>query len=501
MQQKESNILMNIKYIRANIVFFFIIYIFIITFVYFISYNLVINSFLDLETKQNKTNINALLSNINTQLIRIHGNTNDYAKWDATYSFLNNLNPKYLYENFREGTTTLQDLDLNFMLFAALNHKPFFSKYDSPLLTQDQKNFEQHIIETFKNDKNITALYVYKQNYLYISKIEISNSDETKTPNGFVIMGKIINHQELNDITKVFKTISFHNMTPVFNKNHSLNYEFKYIPEVKVNVSLMNTTLKNEIHFFNNQHQYITSILTENERDIVNNGIMTILIFNVIIDLFILIILVLLYTNQRTLEKHNDFLEAKVKRRTNQLSRSLKKLQTKNTELFAVANKDYLTKINNRRNYFIESEKLLQEAITNNNELSVLIIDIDHFKQINDKYGHAIGDKILITFCEIVNEIIDEDAVFGRIGGEEFCITFSHKPIDEVYTIAETIRSKCEHALLHIHEHKISFTISLGLSDKKEYHHIDEILQHADELLYNAKSAGRNRLIRTSLHQ
>lgn len=131
----------------------------------------------------------------------------------------------------------------------------------------------------------------------------------------------------------------------------------------------------------------------------------------------------------------------------------------------------------------------------------VLYIDIDKFKQINDTYGHAIGDKILIAFCAIVNEIIDKDTIFRRIGGEEFCLTFKNKTLDETQAIGERIRQKCENAVLHINEHKIKFTVSLGLSDRKEYQHIDEILQHADELLYSAKNSGRNKMIRTSIHK
>ncbi|PKN13992.1 MAG: hypothetical protein CVU67_07965, partial [Deltaproteobacteria bacterium HGW-Deltaproteobacteria-24] len=137
----------------------------------------------------------------------------------------------------------------------------------------------------------------------------------------------------------------------------------------------------------------------------------------------------------------------------------------------------------------------------NNLPLSVIIIDIDKFKHINDTYGHAIGDKILIAFCDIVNEIIDKNTIFGRIGGEEFCLTFKNKTLDQAQAIGEKIRQKCENTVLHIDHHKIKFTISLGLSDKKEYQHIDEILQHADELLYSAKNSGRNKMIRTSVHK
>lgn len=490
---------MSFKYIRSNLILFFVIYLFIIIFVYFISYNFVIKNFLELESKQNKANINTLLSNINNQLVRIHGNANDYAKWDDSYSFLNNTHPQYIYENFREGTTAIQDLNLDFILYVTLNQKSFFSRYESDFLKESKTDFEDKLIESYVQDNNINTLFKYKQHYLYISKIEISNSDETKKPNGYLFMGKIINHQELNNISKVFKSISFYNTKS--SESSVLDYQFAYIPQAKVVVNLMNSTLKNEIQIYDIHQKHILSIMTQNDRDIVNNGIMTILIFNIIIDVFIFIILFILYRNQKNLEIQNDFLEAKVKRRTNQLNRSLKKLQIKNSELYNLANKDYLTKINNRRSYFQESEKLLLEAILENHDLSVLIIDVDNFKQINDKYGHAIGDKILIAFCDIVNDIIGYEAIFGRIGGEEFCLTFKNKSLDETALIAERIRKKCETSTLHLEGQTIQFTISLGLSDRKNYQHIDEILQHADELLYNAKKTGRNRMIRTTLHK
>ena len=125
------------------------------------------------------------------------------------------------------------------------------------------------------------------------------------------------------------------------------------------------------------------------------------------------------------------------------------------------------------------------------------MIDIDYFKKINDTYGHDTGDKVLIEFCNIVNEIIQKDMIFGRLGGEEFAITIFNQQESNVYELSEKIRDKCATTLIKVKDTDIKFTISMGVvfkEDKKES--IDEILHKADELLYTAKESGRNRVVR-----
>ncbi|WP_419770032.1 MAG: diguanylate cyclase [Candidatus Marinarcus sp.] len=490
---------MNIKHIKLNIIFFIITYIFMITFLCLISYNFFINDFLKLESKQNQSNVNTLLLTINQNIQSISQKANDYSKWDDTYQFMNDANKNYIFINFREGSNTLEDLNLNFIIYSTLDNQTVYSKYKSKELKDNQKDFEKSLFQHFKNSKAENTLFNYKEHYIYISKSEISDSNGEKRANGYLYMGEIVNPTQLTKITKIFDKIYLSNRYE--NKNYDLTFHLSDLKNIKVKTSFEETKLKNNIQLFDNQNRYIFSIIAENERDIVKNGKKTILSFNVLITLFLFIILIIIFNNQKTLEKQNFLLESKVKRRTNQLTRSLKKLQTKNAELYTLANKDHLTKINNRRNYFIESEKLLEVALENKTPLCVLIIDIDNFKQINDKYGHASGDKILISFCTIVNEIIDDDVIFGRIGGEEFCLTFGNTTLEEATIIGEKIRNRCENSTLHINNQTITFTISLGLSNQKDFKCIDEILQHADELLYDAKAEGRNRLIRTSIHK
>lgn len=474
-------------------------YLFIILASSFISYKFFITGFIELEDKQNKNNIITLLSRINKNMEVIHNTTNDYAKWDDSFNFLNQTNQKYIYENFREGSTAIQDLNLDFIIFSTKTNQLFYSKYVNPLLQKNSKAFENALIRHFEKTPQANTLFHYDSHYFYISKETISNTDSTKEPNGYIFMGRIISNEALNLSTNIFEKTYFSNK--YLDNKTSIILNYPHLSYVKVSILKSETQLKNQIQIFDHQDNYLFSIITQNQREIVNNGKNAILVFNVIFSIFLFIILWVIYHHQKNLQKHNKLLESKVKRRTNQLTRSLQKLQNKNAELYTLANKDHLTKISNRRNYFIESEALLTQSIKKSLPLCVIIIDIDKFKQINDTYGHAIGDKILIAFCAIVNEIIDKDTIFGRIGGEEFCLTFKNKTLDETQAIGERIRQKCENAVLHINEHKIKFTVSLGLSDRKEYQHIDEILQHADELLYSAKNSGRNKMIRTSIHK
>ncbi len=464
---------------------------------YFIGYNFFIPHFMLLENEQNQNNINTVLSKMNTAIENIKNITNDYSKWDDTFNFMKDSNKNYIYDNFREGTTTLEDLNIDFIIYSNLKQKTIFSKYSTDLLEIDKKLFEKEIFKRFKYETVLNTIFKYKSYYFYLIKAEIFKSDLTGKTNGHIYSGKIIDDEELNRISNVFEEIHISNE---YSKKNGLKIKYEHLKNVKVKISYKNSYINSNIQFYDGENNYIFSIITKNNRSIVNKGEETVIIYNIIISIFLLIIFYIIYRNKIILEKYNKLLELKVKRRTGQLARTLRKLQEKNKELFTLAHKDYLTNIDNRRSFFIQGKKALKNSIQNNSQFSVLMMDIDNFKKINDSHGHAIGDRILIEFCNIVNKIIDKNTTFGRIGGEEFCILFVNTTIEEAYKTGENIRKKCEDTIINIDNKKINFTVSFGLSERGNITNIDKIIQQSDELLYEAKESGRNCIIRTSPH-
>ena len=485
---------MILKNFRLNITFFIISYILLCGIIFFVSFKFFLNDFIALENKQNQTNIHTFLNSINKNIESLRNTTNDYSKWDDSYEFMKNNNPEYIYENFREGSQTLSELNLSAILYLTLENTIQFSEYNNNYLKSNQKDFENYLINKFKNENVVNTIINYNSNFIYLSKNEVKRSDQTGESNGFILTLKLVSDEILSNNFSIFKTIS---ISDNYLESANEKLDFEYL-NTKTKVDLQPNYLINNIQFFNKNNEFIISLVTTNERDIINNSKRTIYIFNLIVFLIMGVIFLFIYKNQYLIVNQNRILNEEVERRTRQLHLAYGKLDEKNKELYEYANTDSLTKIRNRRNYFIESKKLLESSILENRYFHILMIDIDNFKKINDRFGHANGDKVLINFCNIVNSIIDKDMIFGRIGGEEFCITFYNKDINEITQISETIRETCAKSEMIEDANKITFTVSMGLSSRNDLKDIDKILQKADELLYLAKGNGKNRLIRES---
>jgi len=483
------------KYIKVSFILFIVSYLLIISIFFFASYRLIIKDFIEVENNQNLNSINTLLIVLDSEIKNIKSIANDYGGWDDTYYFIENENSEYINSNFRDGIDTLENLNLDFIIFLNLKNHIIFSRYVNQLFQKDEDEFEKELFKKFKSEDVVNTLYKFKTHYLYLVKTKVLRSDFTGSPNGYIYTGKIIDNKSLNSMTKVFKTLYLSNDS--FSKNDlKLNYHF--LENIKVKVTKKDESLINNIQIYDKKDNYIFSIVSKNDRKIVNNGQKTIVMYNLIISLFLFVLLYVLFRNQKMLESYNELLELKVDVKTIELSDILKTLKVKNEELDRLANTDSLTNIRNRRSFFIESTKVLQKSILENSELFIVSMDLDYFKKINDTYGHLAGDKVLIEFCDIVNSVIDEDTVFGRIGGEEFCITFSNMDIKKVVAIVEAIRHKCETTVVEIEDKKINFTVSMGLTERENAINVDDILRNSDSLLYKAKESGRNRMVRTS---
>ncbi len=159
-----------------------------------------------------------------------------------------------------------------------------------------------------------------------------------------------------------------------------------------------------------------------------------------------------------------------------------------------ISSYDEMTSIYNRRKFFELGEKKFEQS---KNELYAAMIDIDKFKNINDSYGHPIGDRVIRSVAKTVSEHLSEDAIFGRLGGEEFAILCSCPSPKSVSDNIESIRAAVE-ALEVISDagESIKFTISEGVAKRSSAtKSLDELLRIADIALYEAKGLGRNRVI------
>jgi len=168
------------------------------------------------------------------------------------------------------------------------------------------------------------------------------------------------------------------------------------------------------------------------------------------------------------------------------------------------AYKDSLTGLYNRKYLEEHSKKLISQAKRESFKIGVLLLDMDHFKAVNDEYGHDIGDKVLKELSRILNETVRESDIIIRYGGEEFVILLVNVQTEEnAITIAEKIRKKVENNEIDVYAgSKLRKTISIGLSMfPEDSSTLDTVIKNADIALYEAKNKGRNQVVRFQFEQ
>jgi diguanylate cyclase (GGDEF)-like protein/PAS domain S-box-containing protein len=165
-------------------------------------------------------------------------------------------------------------------------------------------------------------------------------------------------------------------------------------------------------------------------------------------------------------------------------------------ELKRLATTDPLTGAANRRAFLDKAEKELQRSRRYSLPLTIMMLDIDHFKRVNDTYGHAAGDDVLRSMVGTCNTILRENDVFGRLGGEEFGALLIQTDRDDAMHVAERMRSQLEATTVETDEGPISFTVSIGLhTEIAGARPLEDIMVKADRALYHAKRTGRNKVV------
>jgi len=174
----------------------------------------------------------------------------------------------------------------------------------------------------------------------------------------------------------------------------------------------------------------------------------------------------------------------------------LKLLQDK---LELLATTDSLTDVFNRRHFIELSEKEIGRAQRSQTPLSIAIIDIDYFKEVNDKHGHGVGDLVLKELVAVCKDNLRPYDILGRIGGEEFGITFVECTIQEAFNVSERLQERVANHVIKAEGKDISIKICVGVAELSEdAGSLDLIMNRADQALYLAKNTGRNRVEKSS---
>ena len=163
-------------------------------------------------------------------------------------------------------------------------------------------------------------------------------------------------------------------------------------------------------------------------------------------------------------------------------------------QLELLANRDGLTGLTNRRHFMLLAEQELARAQRYRRSLTVGMADLDHFKRLNDTYGHAAGDAVLKAFAALVGDTLRQSVLSCRYGGEEFAFLFPEVGIDEARRLAERLRERFSELEIRLPDGRlIRVTFSMGLADATVLP-LEGALKLADEALYEAKRSGRNRI-------
>ena len=165
-------------------------------------------------------------------------------------------------------------------------------------------------------------------------------------------------------------------------------------------------------------------------------------------------------------------------------------------ELELLATTDELTGLHNRRSLLQRLRFEAARAKRFRSPLSAVMIDLDHFKRINDEHGHAVGDQVLAGVGRLLRESVRVIDIAGRYGGEELCVILPNTPLDGALKFAETLRCKIEAQLHYAGARALPVTASLGVGsfDHMDIADAESLLRQADAALYRAKHAGRNRV-------
>ncbi len=163
--------------------------------------------------------------------------------------------------------------------------------------------------------------------------------------------------------------------------------------------------------------------------------------------------------------------------------------------IFRLAHTDEMTSLANRRAFMQEARARFHEMDLEYEGLSMFIVDLDHFKKVNDAYGHEAGDEVLIHASQQIVQALPQGSLVARLGGEEFGVLLPYADISQIYHYAEAIRHRVASKPCAYLNHRIQVSASVGVGIAHPRDTVRSVMTRADDALYDAKDEGRNRFV------
>lgn len=222
--------------------------------------------------------------------------------------------------------------------------------------------------------------------------------------------------------------------------------------------------------------------------------------YSILIIIFALFIISLLgfalILAYKGLQRQKEEIELLNQNLEKKIEQSMHELLLINKQLQNSIKTDYLTQISSRSYFYEQSQEAFAFAKRHKLQLSILLLDIDYFKKVNDTYGHAMGDMVLQKFAAIIKDNLRQNDLFGRIGGEEFCICINNISSKHATDLGNKLRISVEEMKIVVGDITLKITTSIGVSQmKKDDKNIEDTIKRADIALYKAKNHGRNKVV------
>lgn len=479
-------------------------------------------SFIELEKSEAKTNISRVNEAFENELKHLRTFCLDWAHWNDSYEFLKDSNQAYIENNLMQSTFELNSL---FHISYHLNDETtVFSRSYNKELKQPRENDDLNaliplFIRKIKSrgrkpeDRGITGILNTHEGPILLTVQTVMNSEGTSDIPGIMLMAKYISSNLLASVKEQVEvefdfrmkkevTLDEINTIKITDKNDGTYLVEQFVPTVKGREALV---------FFTS---YPRSISQQGKHSIITAQLimfLTLIVLMIVIHTLITRVIITpikeVTAAARKIRKESDYDHTITKSSTDEIGSMISEfngmiamIRSQTEKLNALARVDGLTGLFNRRTLDEILEVELHRMQREQQPISVLLIDIDHFKKYNDHFGHLKGDSALKKVADVLGAAISRTTdVATRYGGEEFCIVLPNTNEVGAESVAKRIcTSVTELNIKHTVEEPLPIvTVSIGTATiiPNEHSNSDGLMKKADDALYEAKKSGRNRWV------